>query len=92
MLLDMNIIKSSRTLQAVGNSIRKQRKILNISQEELAELSGLDRTYISGIERSVRNLTFNSLACIIKALNISEEYFFGLVIEELKEIKNGNQV
>jgi transcriptional regulator with XRE-family HTH domain len=35
----------------VGNNIKKYRKILNISQEELAERAGLHRTYIGGIER-----------------------------------------
>ncbi|MDR2500808.1 MAG: helix-turn-helix transcriptional regulator [Treponema sp.] len=43
----------------VGNNIKKYRKILNISQEELAEKAGLHRTYIGGIERGERNITLD---------------------------------
>ena len=79
---------NSELLVAIGNSVKKHRKAQNLSQEQLAESSGLDRTYISGVERYVRNLTFNSLSSIIKALNLSEKSFFETVIEELQEVEN----
>lgn len=41
----------------VGNNIKKYRKKLGISQEELAEKAGLHRTYIGSIERGERNIT-----------------------------------
>jgi transcriptional regulator with XRE-family HTH domain len=55
----------------VGNNIKKYRKILNISQEELAERAGLHRTYIGGIERGERNITLDSLQVIAIALNVA---------------------
>jgi len=39
-----------------------------LSQEELAFEAGLDRSYVGGIERGERNITFRSLALIAKAL------------------------
>jgi transcriptional regulator with XRE-family HTH domain len=41
----------------VGRNVRRYREQAGISQEELAHRSGLDRTYVSGIERGVRNPT-----------------------------------
>ncbi|MDR1218015.1 MAG: helix-turn-helix domain-containing protein [Treponema sp.] len=55
----------------VGNNIKKYRKNLNISQEELAEKAGLHRTYIGGVERGERNITLDSLQVIAAALNVS---------------------
>ena len=52
----------------LGESIRARRLELGISQEELGEIVHLDRTYISGVERGVRNPTIDSLAGIAKGL------------------------
>ena len=45
------------TLQEFGKRIRDQRIALGLSQEELADKAGFDRTYISMIERGKRNLS-----------------------------------
>ena len=63
----------------VGNNIKKYRKKLNISQEELAEKAGLHRTYIGGIERGERNITLDSLQVIANALNVAP---VELIVEE----------
>ena len=55
----------------VANNIRKYRKKMNISQEELAERAGLHRTYIGGVERGERNITLDSLQTIANALSIA---------------------
>jgi ribosome-binding protein aMBF1 (putative translation factor) len=39
-----------------GNALRKDRHKLGVSQEEFADICGLDRTYIGGIERGERNV------------------------------------
>lgn len=52
----------SEYLTAFGRAVRRQREELAISQEELGFRSELDRTYISGIERGVRNPTL--LSCL----------------------------
>ena len=69
-------------IKSVAATIRQFRKAKSMSQDDLADISGLDRTYISGVERGVRNITLESLAQIIKALGISNSDFFKAVIEE----------
>ncbi|HAW6249022.1 TPA: helix-turn-helix transcriptional regulator [Legionella pneumophila] len=71
----------------VAKTIRKIRKQKQFSQEELAELANLDRTYISGVERNTRNITLDSLELIISALSISTEEFLSALAEQLKESK-----
>ncbi len=61
---------SKQLIDSVAYTIRSLRKANDISQEELADRSGLDRTYISGIERGVRNITLDSLESIVVALRI----------------------
>ncbi len=54
----------------VGANVRLFREKAEVSQEELADRSGLHRTYISGVERGVRNPTVLVLAKIAKALGV----------------------
>lgn len=54
----------------IGLNVRKQRESRGLSQEELAFESGLHRTYISGVERGVRNPTVLVLQKIAKALKV----------------------
>ena len=53
---------------ALGQNIRKARRALNISQEELAHRSGLHRTYLSDVERGARNPSFASLLAVARGL------------------------
>jgi transcriptional regulator with XRE-family HTH domain len=77
-----------RLVPAVAFSIRYFRKTANMSQEDLAARANLDRTYISGIERGVRNITLDSLEQIINALNITIQDFFNKVSEQVDELSN----
>lgn len=65
--------------------ISKTIKILRLekkfTQDDLADLSGLDKTYISLIERGKRNPTVLSLYAICKALGISLSEFFAIIEE-----------
>ena len=54
----------------VGRNIKKVRQDRGLSQEGLAFECGLHRTYISGVERGVRNPTVLVLEQIAKALRI----------------------
>ena len=56
--------------QRVGTNLRKFRRERGLSQEKLAFECGLHRTYISGVERGVRNPTVLVLEAIAKALEI----------------------
>jgi len=66
--MDVNKITA---LKALGILARKRRENLNISQEELAMRSNLDRTYISGIERGVRNPSLTALLSLAEGLGLS---------------------
>jgi transcriptional regulator with XRE-family HTH domain len=59
-----------KILLRFGKKVRKLRKGLKLSQGELAKLSELDRTYISGIERGVQNPSLKNIAKIASALKI----------------------
>lgn len=54
-----------------GESLRHYREEAGHSQERLAELADLDRTYISDIERGNRNPGIKNIARIAKALGIT---------------------
>jgi transcriptional regulator with XRE-family HTH domain len=53
-----------------GASLRKRRLQRGWSQEKFAEIAGLHRTYISGIERGIRNPTLTIIAQIADALEV----------------------
>jgi transcriptional regulator with XRE-family HTH domain len=54
----------------VGANMRRAREAMGASQEELADRAGIHRTYISGVERGVRNPTVTVLEKIAKALKV----------------------
>jgi len=58
-----------QVLVAFSLNVRSRREALGLSQEVLAERSELDRTYISGIERGLRNPTLLTAARLASALN-----------------------
>lgn len=57
--------------QAIAKSLRQERSLRGISQEELADICGLHRTYIGGIERCERNITIATLERIATALSVN---------------------
>lgn len=52
----------------LARNIKAARDRLSLSQEELAHRAGIDRTYVSGIERQVRNPTITVVAKFAEAL------------------------
>ena len=52
----------------LAQNIKGARKLLGWSQEELADRAKIDRTYVSGIERQVRNPTITVVARFAQAL------------------------
>ncbi len=68
-MIGMNYDKEN--LEKLAENIRNQRKYLNLSQEKLAEKCDFDRTYISLLERSKRNITFLNLKKLSLGLEMS---------------------
>jgi transcriptional regulator with XRE-family HTH domain len=58
-------------LSALGYLVRQRRIEMGISQEELGLRANLDRTYISGVERGVRNPSLTALVSLANGLGIS---------------------
>ena len=69
-----------------GKNVKKYRLNAKISQEKLADLCELHRTYISDIERGKRSVSLNNIEKIALALNIDIHHFstfFSFVISFL---------
>ena len=62
--------KPDPILALFGKSVRKRRETSGLTQEKLAERAALDPTYISGIERGIRNPGIKNVVRIAKALGI----------------------
>lgn len=58
-------------VESFGNAVRELRKEKGWSQEDLGFEADLDRTYVSGIERGVRNPTLTTIWRLAKALAVS---------------------
>jgi transcriptional regulator with XRE-family HTH domain len=61
----------SAFLRKVGARIKQLREDRALSQERLAARSGVNRVYLSGIERGIRNFTILHLTKIARALKVS---------------------
>jgi transcriptional regulator with XRE-family HTH domain len=55
-------------LEELGKRIRERRRARGWTQEDLASKADIDRSYIGGVERGERNLTFTILCDICSAL------------------------
>ncbi len=63
--------KRDTVLAALGQNVRRRRETRELTQEKLAERAGLDPTYISGIERGLRNPGIKNVARLAKALGFT---------------------
>jgi transcriptional regulator with XRE-family HTH domain len=65
------MISKQGILNIFGENVRKYRRLLNISQEELAHRADLHRTYIGMIERAEKNITLVNIEKIANALQVN---------------------
>jgi len=64
-------MRDNVALLKFGKRVQSLRHDQKISQEQLAELADLDRTYISSVERGQRNISILNILKIAGALNIT---------------------
>lgn len=64
-------------LKRFGETFRSERLKAGLSQEELADRAGLDRTYVGGVERGERNLSLVNLVRLVRALGIKPADLLG---------------
>ncbi|MBQ9868644.1 MAG: helix-turn-helix transcriptional regulator [Ruminococcus sp.] len=69
-------------VKVFGTNLRSVRNQKGISQEKLAEISGLHRTYISDIERFQRSISLENIQRIADALGIET---YKLFIDNMEE-------
>lgn len=60
----------------IGNRIKELREKKKLTQEELSEVSGLNRTFLIHVEKGRRNVSVKSLEKIFSGLDISFYKFF----------------
>lgn len=62
------MVEDETILKEIGAAIKNRREELGMSQEKLAEKSGIDRSFICGVERGVNNASILTISEITKAL------------------------
>jgi len=63
-------------VRTLGRAVRKARERIRLSQEDFAELCNLHRTYIGQVERGEKNISFENILRIAKALSIKPSGLF----------------
>lgn len=77
----------SKINQALALVVTRQRKLTNFSQEELAAIAGIHRTYVSQIERGLKSPTLPVLFKIAAALNINASEIILEIEKEVHELQ-----
>jgi transcriptional regulator with XRE-family HTH domain len=81
--------KDTKFLRAFGLVVKRHREAKGASQEHLAELAGLHRTYLSDIERGIRNLTMSSASRIANGLSVPISMLIAEAERFLSEVESG---
>jgi len=68
---------------AFGTALRTRRLKTNLSQERLAQLAGLNRTYVGDVERGERNIALVNIVKLSEALGVRLSDFFREVEKHL---------
>lgn len=65
-------MKKQTSLRSIlAGNLREARLSRKLSQEKLAELAGLHRTYVGSVERGERNISIDNIDALARALQIS---------------------
>lgn len=74
-------------LKIIGSNIKHYRTFLGLSQEKLAELSGLHRTYVGAVERGERNISLKNIDRLAKVLAIEPYLLLKKKSQQLNEMQ-----
>ncbi len=74
----------------LGKFIRTHRMALGMSQEELAARAGLHRTYVSDVERGIRNLTIGASTLLANGLGVKLKDMI-TAVDHPAEVETDNQ-
>ncbi len=61
---------SSKIRELFARRLKQLRLLKGLSQETLADLAGLHRTYVGSVERSERNISIDNMERLAKALEV----------------------
>jgi transcriptional regulator with XRE-family HTH domain len=62
--------KPSSAREIFGRNLRRARRLKDVSQEELALRADLSRTYVSEVERGIRNVSIDNMGLLAQALGV----------------------
>jgi len=77
------MVNNNRNSSRFGDAVRRARAAAGLTQEELAERAGLDRSYIGGVERGDRNPTLIFIEKIAEGLDIDLAELFSYSARKL---------
>lgn len=75
--------------EVVGKILQEHRTQAGLSKRQLSVLAGIERAYITGLERGQWNVTFNALMHLCEALEMNPLEFMKEVIGELEKAHGG---
>lgn len=75
---------SKEIVATLANNVRYLRKMKGLSQEELADLCEIHRTYIGSVERCERNVTLSTLEILANALGVSVIQILTPMVDDTK--------
>lgn len=73
----MSTAPPSSARKIFGSNLRRTRTLRGLSQEQLADLAGLHRTYVSSVERGERNVSLDNMERLADALTVSLSQLLG---------------
>lgn len=68
--------RRAATLRSFGRRLRTLREQAGLSQEALADLAAIHRTYVSSVERGQRNISLANIQALADALGVSTQQLF----------------